>query len=302
MAYWFGIDAGGTQSTLICADDSLNECHRIKGNQIQAKRLDKRELVNRIFSLLNPLLDKYPADSIGGIGIGLAGAGREKDREIITEALSAYDNRFHYCVDSDAAIGHIGAFKDGDGILVITGTGSLIMGRKKNRWSRAGGYGYLLGDEGSGYMLGQLGLRAVGNMFDGGIPTVLYEYLRDEFQPSITNRDRLIDIVYSDNFSPSSVAPLVVRAAREADGVCLEIVKRQLYALADETYLVTRRLAYDNPSIVIMGGLLNDEWFRQLLRMTIRDVITEPLFSDPILEPALGACLMVKREVTLNKR
>lgn len=297
MTYWLGIDAGGTQSSLVCVDDSLRVIYREKGKNIQAKKLDKRELAGRVFALINPVLEKYSSDSIGGIGIGLAGAGRERDQINITQALSAFDNRFRYCVDSDAAIGHIGAFNNNDGVLIITGTGSLILGRRKNQWYRAGGYGYLLGDEGSGYMLGQLGLRAVGNMFDGGMPTVLFEYLRDEFEPSISNRDQLIDKVYSGEVAPASVAPLVIRAAREADGICLEIVRRQIYALADEAQMVVAHLDYEHPSIVTMGGLLNDEWFRQLLIMSLKDVIEDPSFCEPVMEPAIGACLMAKKQI-----
>src|SRR5690606_35162334 len=106
---------------------------------------------------------------------GLAGVGNATEREIVEAAFRRARVADVVAVVSDGEIALHGALRGGPGILVIAGTGSVAYGRGEDgRVERCGGWGMVVGDEGSGYQTGRAGLRAALHAVDGrGAPTEL---------------------------------------------------------------------------------------------------------------------------------
>jgi N-acetylglucosamine kinase-like BadF-type ATPase len=192
--------------------------------------------------------------------------------------------------DSEAA--HIGAFANGDGILVITGTGSIVWGRQGNTWHRAGGFGYMIGDEGSGMKLGMEGLSAAGLAWDGGKTTALCELLAKHHD--IADGSSMVKAVYDAGLQPSRVAIHVLEAASLGDEVCVSICERQASLLASQVKIVVDKIKSPKQHIVLWGGLQKNAYYRSLVQKAIAEIADNVHFANPIHEPWVGAALMAK--------
>jgi N-acetylglucosamine kinase-like BadF-type ATPase len=175
---------------------------------------------------------------LGSRGIWTAAERRALARRLVRAARRVE-------VLSDAQLAHLGALGGAPGLLILAGTGSIVIGRDpEGRWGRAGGFGPLLGDEGSGFWLGREWLRATTQ--------------GEDFLPArrlIQSRDPVRRI--------AALAPGVIARARRGDRRARRVVADAQTHLAAQAREVARRLRLRGPVIVSWaGGLLDDTWFR----------------------------------------
>lgn len=294
MTVLLGIDAGGTKSILIAADDHLKEVYRDQGPSIHAKMMPLEEQVAGVTRLVDALSTTRPEFDIAGLCIGVAGGGRTYEQERLTNALKhRYD--FPILVTSDAHTAHADAFRNGDGILVITGTGSMVLGRAGDRWERAGGFGYLIGDPAGGYRLGQEALFAICTALDGGETTLLTGLLAKEFD--IRSRDTLILKVYDQTIVPSKLAPLVLDAADMGDPIAVDILSTNLDRLANQVHICAQALGLSPATIAVIGGLHNHNRFRHMLHDKVGQRIADARWTEFLPDAAMGACRMIHRHI-----
>jgi|GEM_PF-868242 len=290
-----GIDAGGTKSILVAVDATLTETYRDHGPAIHAKMMPLDEQVAAVNGLLDSVRSAHPDWTIDGLCIGVAGGGRAFEQERLTHALTtAHD--FPVLVTSDAHTAHADAFRNGDGILVITGTGSMVLGRSGERWERAGGYGYLIGDPAGGYRLGQEALFAICTAFDGGEKTTLTEHLAASFD--IRNRDALILAVYDQTIPPAAIAPMVLQAAEEGDRIASEILETNLERLSHQIAACAHGLGLDPTPVAVIGGLQRNEHYRGILRRKAESKRAALVWNPSIPDAAIGACRMIHSQLT----
>jgi N-acetylglucosamine kinase-like BadF-type ATPase len=162
---------------------------------------------------------------------------------------------------TDAEVAFVDAFGEGSGILLIAGTGSVALARgdRGGELMRVGGWGALLGDEGSGYRVGLEGLQAgIRAAEDRGPPTALTEALFAQ-----TGTDSLGKLLsWSRNAGKSgvaSLAPTVVRIADAGDPVAEELVERAIAALVDHIRTLAKRLGPGTPPpVALVGGLIEE--------------------------------------------
>lgn len=148
-------------------------------------------------------------------------------------------------VVSDSATALAGAFRRGPGIVAISGTGSVVLGRNiAGGQHRAGGWGWLVGDEGSAVAIGRAGLRAACAHADQSGPrTKLHDLMLAHF--GITDLNDAKRIVYAPEFAAkgfASLAPLVSSAAEQDDDAAFEIIRGDGVMLAGQVIAVARRL------------------------------------------------------------
>ena len=148
-------------------------------------------------------------------------------------------------VISDVEAAYRGALGGGAGILLLAGTGSMALGRDaRGRWARAGGWGPLLGDDGSAFWIGRQWLRAT--MDTGGFP---------QARRILGSADPVARI--------AALAPVVLRRARRGSRQAQRVVARSQDALADLLVRITRALRLTPPVTVSWsGGLIEDPRFR----------------------------------------
>jgi N-acetylglucosamine kinase-like BadF-type ATPase len=191
---------------------------------------------------------------------------------------------------------------DGWGVAVIAGTGSMAFGRAPDgRTARAGGWGYLLGDEGSGYALALAALRAVARMADQRGPTT---YLADMLLSHLALKQpqELIGAVYRGGLDRPAVAvlaPVVLEAAEAGDEVADAIVQKGAEQLALAVAAVARQLELTSPlPVALAGGLLvAAPGYRRRLTQALAKSLIHPEPVMLIQEPAEGAVRLALAKV-----
>ena len=156
-----GIDAGGTKTVCQLADDSgevLAEARRGGANLQAIGELEVEKVLHDVMEEAIGDLDVSPA----AICLGIAGVDRPDDARVVRGIMKRIGYKAKLLVVNDALVALEAGAPDQPGVVVIAGTGSIAYGRNdRNQAARAGGWGYMLGDEGSGYWIGRAALRAV---------------------------------------------------------------------------------------------------------------------------------------------
>jgi len=233
--------------------------------------------------------------------LGFSG-GPEDKQALVAQTVRAG----HLVVTTDAVVALAGATGGDPGVIVIAGTGSIGFGRNgAGKTARAGGWGYIFGDEGSGFDLARQGLRAALRYEEGwGPATKLLAMLLEAGGAKSAND--LLHRFYTAEFSRPRIAalgPVVERAAAEGDQVAGGIVRKAAAELALLAAAVRRQLFAVSERAVVahMGGvfrstILRDQ-FRELVEQERGNVCGPPLYppAGGALVEAYRACGMTPR-------
>ncbi|MBI4409618.1 MAG: hypothetical protein HY561_07905 [Gemmatimonadetes bacterium] len=258
--YFIGIDGGATRATALVTDETGRELARLGGGAGIVKAASPAAGAQALASLAAKALSAAGAASpAAGLCCALAGAGREPERDAMRTALYAAGvaRRVSVVTDAEAAIQD--ALGTGPGILIIAGTGSIGWGRGDDGQTvRVGGWGELLGDEGSGYAIGLAGLRAAARAVDGrGPATPLLEQLLAETK--VKAPEGLIAWVeQASKADVAALAPRVLAAASQGDEVARALGAQAARDLVDHAAALHRRLSpwREAPLVALAGGLL----------------------------------------------
>jgi N-acetylglucosamine kinase-like BadF-type ATPase len=193
--------------------------------------------------------------------------------------------------------GWAGSLGGADGINVISGTGSMTYGERAGVGARVGGWGELIGDEGSGYWIGVRALRAFSQMSDGRRPPgPLADVLRERLE-LIEDVD-LIDLVNhqwrADRAKVAALSRLVVEAARRGDGDAAGILADAGAELARLVDATRRRLDYaaDEPvPVSYSGGVFGADEVREAFASALAAAPEDYRLQPPLYPPVIGAAL-----------
>jgi N-acetylglucosamine kinase-like BadF-type ATPase len=231
-----GIDAGGSTTDAVLVDADGAELARASAGGANLRSVGRHNAEASLSSVISPLLS---GNRVRAICIGAAGAGRETDRDELREVLKwAAPPRMLIIIMHDGEIALRAATTARPAMVVIAGTGSLAYGERAGGSSiRAGGYGALIGDPGSGYAIGLAAVAHAARAFDGVEPVgPLATAISRELEANSAND--LIERVAQSPHDLSGVAALaayVAAADRAGDAAAREILavhERQLGALA----------------------------------------------------------------------
>ena len=254
-----GIDAGGTKTVCLLADDRGHIVSESRGGGANLQASGELE----VEKVLHQVMDEAIGDRDirpSAICLGIAGVDRENDAEAVHGIMRRIGFKTRTLVVNDALIALVAGAGDRPGVVVVAGTGSIAYGRDAaGRAARAGGWGYLLGDEGGGFWIGRIALAAVVRQVDGrGPATVLTDMVLREMQ--LANPTELIHAIYVrglHRYAIASIAPIVQRAADAGDAIAADIVERAAGELAAAAASVITRLGMrgDPFSTVLAGGV-----------------------------------------------
>jgi len=305
-----GVDGGGTKTHAVITDKQGNILAEHFGGPSNFQIIGVEKAAETIFSLIRSCCKSVDAstENLFSVACGLTGAGRVGDQQRMAEGLRRYARRKksplnNIIIESDARIALEGAFKGGAGIILIAGTGSIAFGKdEQERIHRVGGWGRILGDEGSGYYIGKLGVTAVTRHLDGrGEKTMLTKMIARKF--GLTDQTAIINAVYKDGFDLASVAPLVMEAARKKDKVSTLIIEQAVIELAEHVRVASSKILSSTRSTVkskvklaFIGGLIaNRTLLSELLRKYIQENISLVSIIEPMASPAYGAAILAMR-------
>jgi glucosamine kinase len=190
--------------------------------------------------------------------VGAAGAGRDPERSELAKALRGESLATRVEVTTDVELALAGAFHSGPGIVVSAGTGSIAVGRdaKGARW-RIGGYGWQMGDEGSGYAIGRAALGAVSRAHDGRSPRTA---LTDRVLAATRCADFDSVVRWAAGASPSeiaSLAPHVLEVAAQGDPLAQGIADYAARELSQLAICLRPQIEAVPPiGVALTGGLL----------------------------------------------
>jgi N-acetylglucosamine kinase-like BadF-type ATPase len=241
------------------------------------------------------------AEQVEAVCLAVAGAGRDDEQQRLAAQLAplGFSGPWKFVHDGWAALA--AAFADTVGIAVISGTGSFAFGRNMSgTHSRAGGWGFLLGDEGSGYQLAVAALRSVARAADGrGSPTQLTAALLTACQ--LSEPSQLIGYVHHpdvDRECLARLAPLVLQTARDGDPAAEWLVRHAATELVDLIALLVDRLGFplrDFPLGLAGGMLAHHADFRQYV---LDGLLRQGKRPDPVVvvsSPVQGAVRLAAR-------
>lgn len=254
MRYVLGIDAGGTKTVGLLADETGREVTSVRAGGANLQAHGELE-VEKVF---HEIIEKLAAHAVPeALCVGMAGVDRPADQETVRGILRRLGHREKASVVNDAVIALVAGARERFGIVVISGTGSIAYGLdRQGRSARAGGYGYLLADEGSGYWLGQQVLRAAVRASDGrGPKTSLRERLFGTL--GIASIGELIPLVYERRMPRNEIARLaglVEHARNEGDAVAGEILQHAAEELSAAARSVALQLAFRDAFTVVLSG------------------------------------------------
>ena len=302
MRYLIGLDGGGTKTKCVVTDHDLNILNECIGGPSNFLVYGTEDVSKTLLSIIKECTDqlKINADEIDSILLGTAGAGRRDDAERLENEFSklAEKNRFQcekFRVESDARIALEGAFSGSPGSILIAGTGSIMFGKDLDgNIHRVGGFGRILGDEGSGFHIGRLGLSAVAKFYDGRGPrTILKDMIERVF--NMTDSSSMITEVYKNKFDVASVAPLVMKAAEQGDEVCVNILNSEIEELIEHVNTMKVKLNESVLKISLIGGTITTENYYSNLFKEKVELIEGVQLTEPELPPQVGAALMAKQ-------
>ncbi len=259
---FIGVDGGGTRSRALVADSRGRTLGAADGGPGLIDPTSPGGAARAVIEVVRAAAARAGARlPARGLWAGLAGAGRRGAREAVEAALRGAGLAGRIAVGADVEAAHADAFGDGPGILCVVGTGSSVRAVGPGGEAvQVGGWGQLLGDEGSGYRIGLDGLRAVMQASDGrGPDTSLRAALLDSAAVPAPR-----DLVgWAASAAKGEIAALSVRVAEEAhagDAVAARIVEGAVAAIRAHLVAALGRTGgwEGRPVVALVGGLVGE--------------------------------------------
>jgi N-acetylglucosamine kinase-like BadF-type ATPase len=230
---------------------------------------------------------------------GLAGVNGPEDENVYTSWMRELGASFRFSVVNDSELILGGGTPDGWGVALISGIGSVCLGRSADgRTARVGGWGHLLGDEGSGYQMALEALKLATQAADdrGGSPALLKAALAHW---RVSEPKDLIGVVYEAPTAGEDILSFATRVldlAGRGDPFARDIVERSAQILAIEIETVVRKLKLTAPPIALAGATM-----RITLKKAVLEKINIPIGPVVVVaDAARGAVTTAKRMLTAS--
>jgi N-acetylglucosamine kinase len=305
MAYYLGVDGGASKTAALVTDENGRPLGDGVAGPSNHLRVGIETAARNIERAVNKALVTADVASreIAWTYCGIAGADHPAHRQEVVDSLSVFFPRGNFTVDNDARIALTGAIGFGAGVVVIAGTGSVAVGRNDaGDEARAGGWGPIVGDEGSGYSIARGGLAAVLRAFDGrGPATAMTELLRNEYDMAPSDLPRFVYAQATHADDIARLSKLVIDAAEHGDTVAGEIVLHAGEELARMVLAVAQRLGLTSaefPVAHVGGGFKAGETLIAPMRRAILAAAPNARIAPPAHTPVEGAAQMAMRAAT----
>jgi glucosamine kinase len=297
---YLGIDGGQSSTKALLADETGKVIGRGRGGPCNhvASAEGRSKFLSAVGDCLRQAYHEAGLEStsvkFASVCLGLSGGA--EDKEAYVKELIAAER---YKLTHDAEIALLGGTAGKPGIIIIAGTGSIAFGRNAQmQTARAGGWGYIFGDEGGAFDLARQALRRALQYEEGwGPPTILHKVLLKV--SGVGTANALMHQFYNqfDRKQIATYAKLVTSAAEGGDKVALEVLKAAGDSLMHYVTAVYHQLFKNQETvqIVAVGGVLQSTLLLQQLKQNIYTSLLCPT-GPPQLSPAGGALLEALRQ------
>lgn len=292
--YFLGIDGGGTKTTCLVCDENLNEVFRTVGSSINFYSEGLITARNNMKEMLRIIKENTGISRFDGVCVGssaLFGRADEKTKADFCDGVFDCDN---IIMDSDLFIA-LKATEKKNVLVVIAGTGSMAAGfNKKGEIITKGGFGYILGDEGSGYRIALDGIReGVRSLDKTAEKSLLGEYLLEFAE--VETKEELVDAFYSpekDRKALAAFSVYVSKAAEKGDKTAITILENQANLLFHTVKALIKEMP-EKPHVALFGGVFQHcELFRTYFCSLVKEYCSDCALL--LKEPAFGAAFAAK--------
>ncbi|MGL4773065.1 MAG: N-acetylglucosamine kinase [Clostridium sp.] len=295
MKYVIGVDGGGTKTEAVAYD--------LDGNILSTKLTGFGNLVNgkiealkNITTAIQQIFDEIGQDGVQGIYLGLAGSEVGDNSETVSKEIKEKFN-IEAVMMNDASLALKALLRGEDGILVIAGTGSIAFGISNNEMLRCGGWGHLLGDEGSAYKISIEAFKRMINESDFALE-------RSELSQAILDKlnmkevDEILGFIYSSTKDEiAQMAGLVSKYAEQGDEYAINILQTEGIAIAKACEGVFNRLGFTKCRVGLVGSVIRKSHIlREAFENYLKERINVVEFVDDEVSPAKGAYYIYKKE------
>jgi N-acetylglucosamine kinase-like BadF-type ATPase len=298
VAIFLGIDGGATKTTCLVGDETsvlatatTGSCSVIRVGEEKAREA-LHDAVRKACSLAS-----IDPRQIAGACVGATGTARPQIAEKVTRLMAEVVS----CpvqVVGDMVVALQAAFGSGPGVIAIAGSGSIAFGRgESGETLRAGGWGFQISDEGSGYWVGRTALsRALRASDEGAQPVLLTEVMKIW---KLSSPEELIQVA---NASPppdfAGLFPVVLAAADAGDVLARTILTIAGSELAGVAKIVAGRLFSKGTAVpVAMAGSVFRQCalVRQVFYNGVRSEFPQAAMNPTVIEPVRGALELARR-------
>ena len=291
MKYYLGIDGGGTKTAAVICDEKGNTISSFIGESINYNSVG--------MDIARENLRKTVDGATGGnhirlsaAFIGMSAISERADDEFTQTICKGIIDCDKIVMDSDVYIGIEAMKLSGPAAMVISGTGSMAVGRLEDGTIiHKGGWGYILGDEGSGYTIALDAIKAAICGAENSAPeTIITDAVLNFYKTD--NILSLIDIFYDPPMSRSEIAkfaPLVFECADKGDAVAKNIIAKHTKLLSNTVCALLSEMPSGTP-LGMWGGLVqNHESFRNEFSSLINEKFPETQIFLLKYPPEYGA-------------
>lgn len=295
-----GIDAGGSKTECIIVDSEEEKIiTRAQTGAANYQVVGLESACREIKNALTEAKNKAGISRLKAVGIGLAGAGREEDLDKIEAEMKKIMNTKNIFFTNDAQIALLGATGGRKGIVLIAGTGSIAYGLKKNGDNiRSGGWGPIIGDEGSGFWIGIEAVKKAVRAEEGRaekteLNNLILEHL------NFSKLEEIIPFIYQQQLPRQKIAalaPEIFASAQNGDKTAAEICQEAASELALLAHSAILKLDYQENEIAAAGGLIKNNYFYQLVKEKLSKKYELEIYKAK-KSAAYGAVFLALREL-----
>lgn len=302
--YFIGIDGGGTKTAFTLMDNKGVKIGQYITTTSHYEQIGFDGVENVLTSGIEKILNENNVErkDIGAVFLGLPGYGEVKSvKAKLDEIVDSILKDIAHKVGNDVEVGLGGSLAGADGINIVSGTGSIALGKdSKGNFTRCGGWGDFVGDEGSAYWIGKKTLEAFAKQSDGRIEKGdLHPHIREvlDLNDDFDIIDYAINKINKDRTKIAELSSICYESAKRGDKSAIKIFEDAAYELSLLVKMIINELSFDGEVLVsYSGGVFKSE-----------DLILNPLkenlkeynikFIKPILTPSEGACLLAYKLV-----
>ena len=297
---YLGIDGGQTGTQAVLADAAGRVLGRGAGGPSNHVEMPggRERLRSAVIDSTNAALREAGLGDVTTVTFAAVYCAMTGEADFKTEIITPIFTASTVRVEHDAPAALAGATLGAPGIIVVAGTGSVVFGENaQGETMRAGGWGYVFGDEGSGFGLARDAVRAGLDALDGiGPETSLVSVLTARF--GVVDLRLMPMVMYNGHLSRDAVAAAardVLDAWQAGDAVAARVVTQGLDALARRAHSVASRLRLTDPLVCLSGGVFRSQPYAEAFAAALRALVPRAHVERARLSPAAGAVLLAFR-------
>ncbi len=272
MKYYLGIDGGGTKTTALLTDENGVSLVKTQGKTINFYAVGMEKARENLRSVINEITSKAKIKNFDGVFIGCSALDGKADENTVKSLCDGVIDSENIEMNSDTYIALKSMGKVKCPVVVICGTGSMVIGENESgEVLLSGGWGHILGDEGSGYSIAIDALRKCAILEDSGEETDILKCACQYF--NVKKFRDVIPLVYSPEMTKDKIAgfgAVVGELAEKDDKFSVAIIESESKKLYKTVETLIKKLK-NTEKIGLYGGVFEkNQLFKEFFTTEIR--------------------------------